>query len=162
MDGAILQTFISLSVLVLALCAILFVLKRYSKKNNLKKNINHNIQIISKTSILPKSHLFVVKADDKTLLLGAGENGVNLIADLSKNEQITQQQKNFSKASYKTKADVCRLPNSVNQIALSRKKNTENAKQTNNLQNIQKPLTQEEINKSLSFSNFLKSTFSRA
>ncbi len=157
MDGAILQAFISLSILVLALCAIMFAIKKYAKKQNSKKDNMHNIQILSKTSILPKSHLFVVQADDRTLLLGAGENGVNLIADLSANDQS----KSIGKSAFKSSADTYRLPTSVNKIASDRQKNAVARATRSNPTPVQRQLTPEEINKSLSFSSFLKSAFAK-
>lgn len=159
LDGAIMQAFISLTVLVLALSIILLTIKKYAKKNKKNSQQKHNIQILSKTSILPKSHLFVVQADDKTLLLGAGDNGVNLIADLSEhgNEDALER--------YKPSSRTYKLPTSVNRVALDRRRNM-----PSNLKSAEAPrasrkqpyeLSDEELAKSLSFSTFLKSAFTK-
>ena len=81
MEEPILQAFFSMGIVVVALLLILYFLKKYAK--NRKINAGElGIEIVSKTSILPKSHLFVIKAENRTLLVGAGESGVSLIADL--------------------------------------------------------------------------------
>ncbi len=156
MDGTILKAFLSLSVIVIALVAILMMLKRYSKKNNLTKNNNHNIQILSKTSLSSKSHIILVKADNKTLLLGVSDNGINLISDLTKN----------SIPNTKSLSDNYKSIYGQNNSALSTNKQKQAEllkRQVKSQLNNQKhnELTEEDFNKSLSFSTFLKSAFSK-
>lgn len=158
LDGAILQVFISLTVLVVALSGILLTIKKYAKKNKKNSQQKHNIEILSKTSILPKSHLFVVQADDKTLLLGAGENGVNLIADLSESSHEDALER------YKPSSTTYKLPTSVNRVALDRRRNMPSNLKSEAPRAARKQpyeLSDEELAKSLSFSTFLKSAFSK-
>ncbi len=154
MEQPILQAFFSMGIVVIALLAILYFLKKYAKNRKIKTG-ELDIKIISKTSILPKSHLFVIKAEDRTLLIGAGDAGISLIADLTEQP--------IAERAYKSSADQYKLPTSVNKIAMDRlaqKKDTDNTKIRKMPQ--PKPLTREELEKSLSFGSFLKSAFKRA
>ena len=154
MEQPILQAFFSMGIVVIALLLILYFLKKYAKNRKIKSG-ELDIQIISKTSILPKSHLFVIKAEDRTLLIGAGDSGISLIADLT-DETSTGK-------GYKSSADQYKLPQSVNKIAMDRLAQRKEMEQPKIKKMPQpKPLTREELEKSLSFGSFIKSAFKRA
>ena len=153
MEEPILQAFFSMGIVVVALLLILYFLKKYAK--NRKINAGElGIEIVSKTSILPKSHLFVIKAENRTLLVGAGESGVSLIADL------TDEQANAK--ARRTAPDQYKLPTSGNSIAMARQAQKQEADLTKVKKIPNKPKTRKELEQSLSFGSFLKSAFKRA
>ena len=83
-DATIIKTFLTLSSVVALLAVILFVIKKYSKKN--KENINTlDLKVISRTTLQPKTHVYIVKAGLKTLLLGVSDHNISTLADLSEN-----------------------------------------------------------------------------
>lgn len=153
MEESILQAFFSMGIVVVALLLILYLLKKYSKKRKLNSG-ELGIEIVSKTSILPKSHLFVIKAENRTLLIGAGDAGVSLIADL------TEEQSNARIG--RTASDQYKLPTSVNNIAMTRQAQKQEADLTKIKRIPSKPKTRKELEQSLSFGSFLKSAFKRA
>lgn len=153
MEEPILQAFFSMGIVVIALLLILYFLKKYTKKRKINAG-ELGIEIVSKTSILPKSHLFVIKAENRTLLIGAGDAGVSLIADL------TEEQANVR--STRTSSDQYKLPTSVNSIAMARQAQKQEADLTKVKRMPSKPKTRKELEQSLSFGSFLKSAFKRA
>jgi len=153
MEEPILQAFFSMGIVVIALLLILYFLKKYTKKRKMNAG-ELGIEILSKTSILPKSHLFVIRAENRTLLLGAGDAGVSLIADL------TEEQANVR--SIRTASDQYKLPTSVNSIAMARQAQKQEANLTKVKKIPNKPRTRKELEQSLSFGSFLKSAFKRA
>lgn len=153
MEEPILQAFFSMGIVVIALLLILFFLKKYTKKRKINAG-ELGIEIVSKTSILPKSHLFVIKAENRTLLIGAGDAGVSLIADL------TEEQTNARLV--RTTSDQYKLPTSVNSIAMARQAQKQEADLTKVKKLQSKPKTRKELEQSLSFGSFLKSAFKRA
>lgn len=152
MNEPILQAFLSLSVVVGLLIAVMFIIKRLVKNRNSKSN-SLDLQIISKASIMPKSHLFVVKAENKTLLVGATDHNISLIADLTNDEQQSSFEQ--KKPLYK---DAKSLALRSNVAKTPRQLPRETIKQPIN----QKIMTKKELEKSLSFSTFLKSAFKKA
>ncbi len=82
MDGTILNTFFTLIAAVAIMGVFFFFVKRYASK------IRHSssqieLNVLSKISLQPKSHLFVVKAGSRILLLGVADKGIAPIADLT-------------------------------------------------------------------------------
>ncbi|NLO20300.1 MAG: FliO/MopB family protein [Ignavibacteria bacterium] len=75
----------SIGMVIILLTVILFVSKKLARKG-FGKNKDLNLSIVSKIALTPKSYLFVVKASEKTLLIGANDTNVSLISDIS-NEQ---------------------------------------------------------------------------
>lgn len=87
-DDTILKSFATMGVAVAFLSAILFFMKFLVKKNRMNNSINNTeLKIISKTTLQPKHHLYIVKANNKELLLGVTDQNINLIADLSCNKE---------------------------------------------------------------------------
>jgi len=80
-DDSIVNAFVSLILVVGAMGLILFLLKKYIKKHKKARN-NLNLEILSRTSLTPKNHLFVVKVEGKTLLLGATEHNITTLTEL--------------------------------------------------------------------------------
>lgn len=82
-QDSMLNAFATLALSVAAIGGIMFLLKKFTKRVRTKSNDGIELKIISKTSLQPKNHLFVVKAADKTLLLGVSEKNISLISDLT-------------------------------------------------------------------------------
>ena len=81
MDANILQTF---SVLILAvgiIAGIMFLLKKLNMKR-LENRATINLNVISKISLQPKNHLFIVKVADKLLVLGVSDSNINILTEL--------------------------------------------------------------------------------
>ncbi len=151
MNEPILQAFISLSVVVGLLIAVLLIIKKLIKNRGSKAN-SLDLQIISKVSIMPKSHLFVVKAENRTLLIGATDHNISLISDLSSDEHSSFE---LRKPIYK---DAKSLPLKSNIAHTPRQLPRETIKQPIN----NKLMSKSELEKSLSFSTFLKSAFHKS
>ncbi|MBE2188147.1 MAG: FliO/MopB family protein [Desulfobulbaceae bacterium] len=82
MDGSILNTFITLIVAVAILGVLLLFVKRYASK--FKSNLSPiDLKVLSKVSLQPKNHLFVVQAGTRVLLLGVTDKSITPIADLT-------------------------------------------------------------------------------
>jgi len=81
MDANILQTF---SVLILAvgmIAGIMFLLKKLNMKR-MENRATINLNVISKISLQPKNHLFIVKVADKLLVLGVSDSNINILTEL--------------------------------------------------------------------------------
>lgn len=77
---------------VVVLAAIFFMLKKFAAKRNENK-ASINLNVISKISLQPKNHLFVVKVGDKILVLGVSENNINILTELEPNFADNMQNK---------------------------------------------------------------------
>lgn len=82
MDGNILNAFATLSLVVVALGALLLVVKK-TTLNKASKDQILDMKILSKMQLNPKNHLYVVQAGDKRLLLGVSESGIRSLSELS-------------------------------------------------------------------------------
>ena len=89
-DASILKAFATLVSVVAGLAGLLMLVKKYAKKG--KKIVNQiDLHVISKISLQPKSHLYLVKAGENTLLLGVTDHNINTLADLTENNQKSVQ-----------------------------------------------------------------------
>ncbi len=82
MDDTMIKAFFTLGIAVAVIALVLYFVKRLV----IKKNINSGgveLKVLSRISLQPKTHLYLVKADEKTLLIGATDHNINLISDLS-------------------------------------------------------------------------------
>ncbi len=148
MDESIIQAFLTLGIIVLFFVGILFFLKRLVKNRN-NKSGNYGIEIVSKASIMPKSHIFVIKAEEKTLLIGATDHNISLIADLSaKEEEIKSIRPVKDTKSLALRSNTAKVP----------RHEPETLKQPIN----NRMTSKKDLDKALSFSSFLKSAFKRA
>ncbi len=86
-ESALLKSFLSLVLLVAVLGIILLLIKRIAKKTKQKKQ-NSELSILSRMSLSPKAHLYIVQAENKKLLLGVTDHHVSLVHDYSKPNQI--------------------------------------------------------------------------
>ncbi len=84
MDTNILQSFGIMLLAVCILAMVLFILKKISKRQN-DKNFGFDLNVISKISLQPKNHLFVVKAANKILVLGVSDNNISILTELEPN-----------------------------------------------------------------------------
>lgn len=89
-DASIMRAFATLSGVVAFLGVILFILKRIAKKSK-KVNNQIDLQIVSKLSLQPKSHVYLVKAGESTLLIGVTDHNINTLADLTESGEPTVQ-----------------------------------------------------------------------
>ncbi len=85
-DDSILRAFLTLAFVVALTGGAAFSLKKFvfSRK---KTDGESYIKPLAKISLQPKTHLFVVEADGKRLLVGSTEKSVNLVADLTDSKQ---------------------------------------------------------------------------
>ena len=131
-----LNAFLNLGFVVLVLGLALYFLKRMNKK---KKNFKGqpDLQIVSKLSLQAKNHLYIVKADDKTLLIGATDHNITTLADLS--------------------------DRSIENINLMNKLNSQETLLLKNskTKTLPKQKIEENPSNSLSFKTFLKSAFTK-
>jgi flagellar biogenesis protein FliO len=142
-DGNILNGFLTMGLIVLALGFILMMVKKYAKKSG-KFSGGMNFNIVSKISLQPKTHIFVIEVAGRKLLIGTTEHNISALADLtdSGGESSFDDNLNTAFAGIKTQAQAAKL------------KIKNKTPQT-----IALP---PEINEdSLSFGSFLKSTFKK-
>jgi len=88
-DTPIISAFINLAIIVAILGVILLIIKKYGKKLNNNKD-NKALNIISKSSLSPKNHLYIIEVENKKLLIGANDNSINLISELNEEQSYTK------------------------------------------------------------------------
>ena len=81
MDSNIIQTFIVLITAVGVIAVIMMLVKKISMKR-LGSRSTVNLNVITKITLQPKNHLFVVKAANKLLVLGVTDNSINILTEL--------------------------------------------------------------------------------
>ncbi|MFA5512856.1 MAG: flagellar biosynthetic protein FliO [Candidatus Kapaibacterium sp.] len=81
MDSYIINAFGTLSIVVIALAGLLFLLKK-TAGSKFAKNQIADMKVLSKLSLNPKNHLFIVQAEGKKLLLGVSESGIRTLSEL--------------------------------------------------------------------------------
>ena len=86
MDGSIIKAFLTLFGSVAVLGLLLYLVKKAGLKVK-KNNGGYNLEILSKLTLQPKTHIFIIKAESKTLMVGVSERSINLISDLTENNQ---------------------------------------------------------------------------
>ena len=77
------NTFFSLILVVAALGVVLFIVKRYALKAKRMKPDGMGLEVVSRIALQPKTHIYIVKAGKKKLLIGANEHSINTLADLT-------------------------------------------------------------------------------
>lgn len=80
-DDTLLRTFFTLLLCVAGLGAVLFFVKRYSSKITPQRQML-DLKAIGRVSI-HKGAVYAIQAGSKTLLIGATDHSINLIADIS-------------------------------------------------------------------------------
>lgn len=88
MDGTVLKSFAILFASVGVVFLVLMALKKVSKKFTLSNN-SVELKVLSKLALNPKSQLYIIEADGKTLLLGVSEKSINTLAELSDEQRIS-------------------------------------------------------------------------
>lgn len=86
MDGKIIESFLILMGSVGILGVLLYGVKRYIS-NTRQSAGSESINIVSKVTLQPKSHLFVIETAGKKLLVGVSEKSINLVSDLTDKPQ---------------------------------------------------------------------------
>jgi flagellar biosynthetic protein FliO len=81
MDTNILQSFGVLILAVAVIAGIMFLIKKISTQR-MESKTSVDLKVISKITLQPKNHLFVVKVADKTLVLGVTDNTINILTEL--------------------------------------------------------------------------------
>ena len=84
-DEPLLKSFLSLCSVVAVLAVALFFVKKYAKKARIKHN-GMDLSVLSRTSLQPKSHLYIVQAGAKTLLLGVSDHSITTLSDLTEDK----------------------------------------------------------------------------
>ncbi len=82
MDNTLITSFLTLFAMAGGLIVVMLIAKRLILKN---KSLNSNIdlKILSKLPLRQKTALYVVKVGTKTLLIGASDQNIRAIADVS-------------------------------------------------------------------------------
>lgn len=88
MDGSILKSFAILFASVGIVFVVLMLLKRFSKRFTAQNNAVQ-MKILSKLALNAKSHLYVIEADGKTLLLGVTEKSISTLSELSDSQRVS-------------------------------------------------------------------------
>ena len=135
MDTNILQTFIVLIVAVGIIATIMFLVKKISMKR-LEHRDSVNLNVISKITLQPKNHLFVVKVANKLLVLGVTDTSINILTELENDSETTTDKTNAA-----SKTDQLYTDTILKEVISEGIKN--------------KTITD---NTDLSFKNFIKST----
>lgn len=143
MSPEILQAFLTLSIIVLALGGLLLLVKKFVKKSRENK-VGLDIQIVSKIALSPKNNLFVIKVEDKTLLIGATDHNISTLKDLSEEGDLN---------------NSAVLNTGTQNRALLKPKQKEEYPPS--IQRVNRSLNQSELEKQLTFGAFLKSAFSK-
>jgi flagellar biosynthetic protein FliO len=86
----IMNTFFSLFLIVAVLGFVLFIVKRYAIKMKKNKPDGMEMEVVSRIALQQKTHLFIVKAGNKKLLIGSNEHSINTLADLTEEKPIPQ------------------------------------------------------------------------
>jgi flagellar biosynthetic protein FliO len=84
MDGSILNAFGTLSIVVVALGALLYLVKKTAQKK-ISNGQLLDMKILSRMNLNAKNHLYIVQAGDKKLLLGVSESGIRNLTELNDN-----------------------------------------------------------------------------
>lgn len=99
------EAFITLIFAVGAIAVIFFLLKKYSKKLS-PKLASKDIEVISRSSLTPKSHLYIVEVEGQKLLLGVTENSVNLVKEISEKPKNNSESMNLDNLSISPNEDI--------------------------------------------------------
>ena len=85
-DDNILKAFLTLILIVGGLAGLFFLLKKFNAR---AKGIDNNIglHVVSKISLQSKTHLYIVKAGEKILLIGVSDHNIRTLADLTDQEE---------------------------------------------------------------------------
>ena len=83
LETALIQSLFPLIAICAFLGITLILIKKYALKSKKNKSQGFDLNVISRLSLHQKNHLFVVKAGQKTLLLGATDHNINILSDLS-------------------------------------------------------------------------------
>lgn len=84
-EGSIIETFITLSAAVALLGIILLIVKKYGNKMN-SGNTQIDLKVLAKFPLPPKNNIYLVKAGNKTLLIGANDKSITTLAELDENQ----------------------------------------------------------------------------
>ncbi len=131
MEGSVLKAFAILIGIVAGLGLLLYLVKKFGQKYRDPEN-QIDLKVMARVPLQSKSNLYVVRVSGRTLLIGSSDSSINTLADLTEDFQ------NSSKKSPQRKLPQKEMEKMYSQY---RKQNPEGD--------------------SLSFSNFIKSSFKR-
>lgn len=82
MDNSLISPFLTLFAMAGGLIALMLIVKKVILKN---KSLNSNLElkILSRLPLRQKSSLYIVKVGTRTLLIGASDQNIRAIADVS-------------------------------------------------------------------------------
>lgn len=82
MDNSLITSFLTLFAMAGGLIAVMLIVKKLILKN---KSLNSNLElkILSRLPLRQKSSLYVVKVGTRTLLIGASDQNIRAIADVT-------------------------------------------------------------------------------
>ncbi|MDR0927910.1 MAG: flagellar biosynthetic protein FliO [Ignavibacteria bacterium] len=90
MDANILQSFGVLILAVGVIAGVMVLIKKITAQR-LEAKTTINLNVISKITLQPKNHLFVVKVAEKLLVLGVTDNNINILTELDPDDSIVSQ-----------------------------------------------------------------------
>lgn len=88
MDATILKAFALLSLCVGGMGLLFYYLKKYGTKLR-DNNSQVELKVLGKASLQPKSHIFIIQAEGRKLLIGVTDHSINTLSDLTENSTET-------------------------------------------------------------------------
>ena len=73
----------SLGIIVTAVFGVTYALKKITRKRLDVINEKSSIKLLEKRTLAPKTHLYVIEAHNKTLLIGESPDGLVMLSELS-------------------------------------------------------------------------------
>lgn len=131
-DQSLVGSFVYIAIFIIAMLSFLFFFKKMLYKKNSKTEYT-SLKIISKLPLSSKNFLYIIQVNNKILLLGATEQNIRLLADLTSSAQSN-----------------------------SHKLLNEKKQNSNKIEQPKSSLSQKFDENSTSFSTFLKQAFKRS
>ena len=113
MDATIIKAFLLLCLCVGGMGLLFYYLRKYGTKLR-DNNSQVELKILGKASLQPKSHIFIIQAEGKKLLIGVTEHNINTLSDLTETNT-----KEFSEKEMIALQNQTSKPNTVNDLSFS-------------------------------------------
>jgi flagellar biosynthetic protein FliO len=82
MDGNIINAFLTLSTIVVAIGILMYILKKTSKNKSIKDELIE-MKVLSKMALNQKNQVYIVQVGNKRLVLGVSDSGIRNLSELS-------------------------------------------------------------------------------
>ena len=137
-ESLIIRALLSLGAMAALLGGIVYLLKKMNRRGS-KAESKIPLHVINRLALSPKSQVYLIKAGNRTLLLGSSDHSVNFIADLSDE-------------------DMQKIKTGELQSNSSRRESLEGKFTQADLKPLPKPVP---LDEDTSFRNYIKSTFKK-